>query len=311
MANTCDLQSEDSSIPHVVDVNSVVQESCVYNNARNKKQSFRLPVTLWVYGKKAQAEALVDSGATTNFIDKKFVLSNNLVMNKLATPYDVRNADGTFNVDGRITHYVRAYIEIGSHKTTQMFFVTELGAKAVMLGYTFLHHHNPEIDWKAGEWKFTRCPDTCADRARKKRSTIEEEIDDLQLDQDTPWNSALDDLGTEDQANPYINWVDLDRPEHQKQANVIATLIADQDEFEEDEDTSKWKSLVPEWVHMYGDVFSKRKSERMPTRKPYDHAIEIEEGAKLPRLAKSYNLAPSEMNSLDEWIREELRKGYI
>ena len=49
----------------------------------------------------------------------------------------------------------------------------------------------------------------------------------------------------------------------------------------------------------------------MPTRKPYDHAIEFEEGAKLPKPAKIYPLSPKERNSLDEWIDEELRKGYI
>ena len=49
----------------------------------------------------------------------------------------------------------------------------------------------------------------------------------------------------------------------------------------------------------------------MPTRKPYDHGIEFVEGAKLPKPAKIYPLSPKERNSLDEWINEELRKGYI
>ena len=80
---------------------------------------------------------------------------------------------------------------------------------------------------------------------------------------------------------------------------------------DEDEDTTNWKSKVPEWLHEYGTVFSKTKSERMPTRKPYDHAIEFEEGAKLPKPAKIYPLSPKECNSLNEWINEELRKGYI
>ncbi|THU85230.1 hypothetical protein K435DRAFT_634035, partial [Dendrothele bispora CBS 962.96] len=63
-----------------------------------------------------QTEALVDSGATTNFSDKLFVERNHLVTNKLATPYNVSNADGTPNVAGQITDYVRAYVEIGTHK---------------------------------------------------------------------------------------------------------------------------------------------------------------------------------------------------
>ena len=49
----------------------------------------------------------------------------------------------------------------------------------------------------------------------------------------------------------------------------------------------------------------------MPLQKPYDHAIDFEEGAKLPKPAKVYPLSLAERNSLDSWIDEELRKGYI
>ena len=90
-----------------------------------------------------QTEALVDSGATTNFIDKEFVINNHLVTSKLASPYNVLNADGTPNVAGRITDYVHAYVEIGSHKSTHYVFVTHLGNKNMMIGYLYLHQHDP------------------------------------------------------------------------------------------------------------------------------------------------------------------------
>jgi len=49
----------------------------------------------------------------------------------------------------------------------------------------------------------------------------------------------------------------------------------------------------------------------MPLWKLYDHAIDFMEGAKLPKPAKVYPLSLAERNSLDTWIDEELRKGYI
>ena len=49
----------------------------------------------------------------------------------------------------------------------------------------------------------------------------------------------------------------------------------------------------------------------MPIWKPYDHIIDFVEGAILPKLAKVYLLSLAERNSLDMWIDEELRKGYI
>jgi len=123
----------------------VVLESC-NNIACNKITSFKIPVTLWVYGKKVQTEALVDLGATTNFVDRVIVKNNNLVMHKLANLYCIINADGTPNKAGQITEYVQAYVEIGSHKTTQHLFVTNLGNKEMMIGYLYLYKHNPNID---------------------------------------------------------------------------------------------------------------------------------------------------------------------
>jgi len=49
----------------------------------------------------------------------------------------------------------------------------------------------------------------------------------------------------------------------------------------------------------------------MPLWKPYDHAIEFEKDIILPKPAKVYLLSVSERSSLDLWIDEELRKGYI
>ena len=93
----------------------VVLESC-NNIAHNKTIFFKIPVTLWVYGKKVQTKALVDSRATMNFVDKVVVENNNLITYKLANLYHIINADGTPNRAGYITEYVQAYIEIGSHR---------------------------------------------------------------------------------------------------------------------------------------------------------------------------------------------------
>ena len=85
----------------------VVLESC-NNIVYNKTTSFKILVTLWVYSKKVQTEALVDLGATTNFINRVVMENNNLVMHKLANPYCVINVDGTPNKVGQITEYVQA-----------------------------------------------------------------------------------------------------------------------------------------------------------------------------------------------------------
>ena len=64
-------------------------------------------------------------------------------------------------------------------------------------------------------------------------------------------------------------------------------------------------------VHEYRNIFSKTKLERMSLQKPYDYAIEFDKSAILPKPVKVYLLSVSERSSLDLWIDEKLRKGYI
>jgi len=70
------------------------------------------------------------------------------------------------------------------------------------------------------------------------------------------------------------------------------------------------KKLVPEKFHKWIKVFSKKQSERMPTRKIWDHVIELKEGFVL-RKGKVYPLSREEREEVHEFIQEQLRKGYI
>jgi len=57
-------------------------------------------------------------------------------------------------------------------------------------------------------------------------------------------------------------------------------------------------------------VFGKKQSERMPTRKVWDHAIDVKEVFVL-RKEKVYPLSREEMEEVREFVKEQLRKGYI
>ena len=70
------------------------------------------------------------------------------------------------------------------------------------------------------------------------------------------------------------------------------------------------KRLVPEKFHEWIKVFGKKQLERMSTRKVWDHTIEVKEGFVL-RKGKVYLLSREEREEVREFIREQLRKGYI
>ena len=57
-------------------------------------------------------------------------------------------------------------------------------------------------------------------------------------------------------------------------------------------------------------VFEKKDSERMPTRKAWDHAINLREGF-VPKKGKIYPLSRVEREEVQEFVKDQLRKWYI
>jgi len=84
--------------------------------------------------------------------------------------------------------------------------------------------------------------------------------------------------------------------------------------WDEEEEAAKSemeaKKLVPEKFHKWIKVFGKKQSERMPTRKVWDHAIDMKEGF-VPRKGKVYLLLRKEREEVREFVKEQLRKEYI
>ena len=57
-------------------------------------------------------------------------------------------------------------------------------------------------------------------------------------------------------------------------------------------------------------MFGKKQSERMPTRKTWDHVIDVKEGF-VPKKGKVYLLSRKKREEVREFVKEQLRKGYI
>ena len=80
-------------------------------------------------------------------------------MKLLNFSFEVFNADGTKN--GEVTKVVPLEIEINRHKKTLEAAVIDLDGTDMFLGHDWLVKHNPEVNWKNGTIKFTRCPGSC------------------------------------------------------------------------------------------------------------------------------------------------------
>ena len=195
-----------------------------------------------------------------------------------------------------ITHEVTLMLSHKGHKKKAVFEVCDLGKSTVIIGYTWLQKHNPEIDWKTGDIKFTKCPRECNVTTKKckqkkalafKYKASVEEIDEVIEEEE---NVCEDDKDTEDdiylQVLKYIQEVEM--------------------KIEKKTD----EEMVLPQFHAYLDVFKRAPSEHMPVCKPWDHVIDLYPNF-IPQKSKLYPISPTEQQEVRNFIDDQLKKGYI
>ena len=106
-------------------------------------------------------KALIDCGATAEFINHEFVRAHELRTYLVPHPIGLYNADGSPNEIGKITEAINLVVQYKGHRSRSKFYVSSVGHKAIVLGHTWLVEHNPDINWHTGEVKMTCCPDYC------------------------------------------------------------------------------------------------------------------------------------------------------
>jgi len=192
-------------------------------------------------------KALLNSGATGMFMDKRIAARHGFKLQKLERPIIVKNVDGTNNSGRAITHQVEANVYYKGHIKRIRIDICDLGKTKIILGMPWLSAHNPEINWETREIKMMRCPPLCSrvkikEKDKKKREkrvvTLEEE--------------------------KIVKWV-IDEKENWGKEEEI------------EKDHRKIEKTIPRKFLKWRKVFGKVESERMPTRKVWDYAIDFKE----------------------------------
>jgi len=111
-------------------------------------------------------EALLDSGAIGLVMSSEFARKQGFKLKKLERPIQVRNVDGSFNKEGPIENTVEVNIYYKGYVERTEIDVIGGQKWSVILGMPWLACHSPEIDWKTGEFKMTRCPEECGKQWR-------------------------------------------------------------------------------------------------------------------------------------------------
>ena len=75
-------------------------------------------------------------------------------------------------------------------------------------------------------------------------------------------------------------------------------------------DREKVRKMVPQKFYKWLKVFEKVELERIPVRKPWDHAIYLREDF-VPRKGRIYLMSREKKEKIREFVEEQLRKGYL
>ena len=104
-----------------------------------------LTVNMW--HKTTKTKALLDCGATHNFIDPRTVKTLAMGINPLKQPLIVHNVDRTLNQGGTITHYCNLWVWQGTQVEKLGFYVANLGRDRLILGYPCFQKFNLNFNW--------------------------------------------------------------------------------------------------------------------------------------------------------------------
>lgn len=255
---------------------------------REGGRKLTIPIKLKVEGAEHHLEALVDSGCEGSCIHQDAVKRLGLKTKKLPRPIPVYNADGKPNVAGPITECVVAEMKIGRHREKIVFGITNLGDTDVFLGYDWLEIHDPLIKWSQGTLSLEHC--MCSRRLLTEYD-IEEEL----------------------YTKPELEEGDTVLCVDPTEAITVRKLSTPAQRFAEEDSKKNAKApiRIPHYVKDYSDVFEAKEFDKLPPRRPWDHAIELIPGAKPELNCKVYPLNRLEQEKLDEFLDEQLRTGRI
>ena len=194
----------------------------------------------------AEKKALVDSGATDNFIHPAFAKRLGLTMTPLDKPKQIYNIDNTSNKVGSITHSLELKVTTKGIDKIMRFLVIDIGNEDILLGYPWLATFEPTFGWK----------DTI----------IETKALPIIISSTHPVDSrmVIAALQTQEEKNEIVREL-----EETTTIRGIATELAIQ------AGEGKKKVEIPAVYDHFKRLFSEEASQRFPPSHPWDHTIDL------------------------------------
>jgi hypothetical protein len=235
----------------------------------------------------ANIKALVDSGATDNFIHPNFVKRMGLGQREFDKPKNIYNIDDTTNKSGQITHYISLAVTTAGRTQEMRFLITDIGREDVLLGYPWLSTYKPRFSWKHSTIDESNLPIIL----RTINPTSRKDVVLRYLSTDERMG-IVKELGREVGGEPPTI------------RNTLVELAIAAQQYTK-------KVEIPKEYKAFAKVFSEEESKRFPPRRLCNHAIDLKPGAPDAIECKIYPMTRVKDEALDLFIDEQLEKGYI
>ncbi|MBW0588524.1 hypothetical protein O181_128239 [Austropuccinia psidii MF-1] len=232
-----------------------------------------------------------------------------------------------------VTHHTKYMVELPSFPSFEWDFLVIDTPKGedLILGFDFLNHFNPSIDWRQGLITFNSdhkdyydpsksfindfsSAKSCAALVGDSRTpSLPSSVHIPSLNSHQSLLSSRDEVFKEIQdvgednsvSSLHLFFGNMDLPP----SSYHDSLEELWDEEEEPEEIETVMKVVPPVYHQYLDVFSKVKAEKLPPHHACDHHIELE--GSLPPVGVIYSLSNQESDTLRAYISENVEKGFI
>jgi hypothetical protein len=247
-------------------------------------RSMHVPVSIHTSYFMANKKALVNSGATNNFMHPAFAKRMGLGLQELPNPKKIFNIDNTTNKSGMITHYLNLDVQTNGIHKEMRFLVTDIGHEEVLLRYPWLATFKPKFNWRSVVVNECILP------------IIITSINPCILKSQPVIATAL----SEHEKQSIVRQLDSECTV-QGVATDLAIQAGEQQVNAE---------LPPEYQE-FAQLFNDEVADRFPPSREWDHAIDLKPGAPDALDCKVYPMTRDEDTALEKFLYEMVAKGYI
>ena len=225
--------------------------------------------------KRAKGVALIDSGATKNFINLDYARWLKLPIKELKQHQPLFNVDRTENKSRALCYYTDLQFKIETQTTNQRFYLSDLGDHKAIFGYPWFVAFQPRVDWKRGWIDMSQLPIVLS-APNVAKATYTPRTKNIPC----PIRKMMDQY--------FLGRV------------TIGSTT-----------THEPSTAIPKEYQRHCKVFSEAESQRLPQSTVWDHAIELLPGAPNTLPGRLLPLTQEEKGKMHKFVQEHLKRGTI